>query len=38
MLSVLSRLRAEHRSVDGYLEANGAAPETLAALRAGLLA
>jgi protein-tyrosine phosphatase len=38
MLSVLTRLRAEHGSVDGYLEAHGAAPETLAALRVGLLA
>jgi protein-tyrosine phosphatase len=38
MRPVLTRLRAEHGSVDDYLEAHGAAPETLAALRAGLLA
>jgi len=38
MLSVLTRLRAEHESIDGYLEAHGLPPDVLAALRAGLLA
>jgi protein-tyrosine phosphatase len=38
MLAVLARLRAEHGTVDGYLEAHGLTPETLASLRAGLLA
>jgi protein-tyrosine phosphatase len=38
MLSVLTRLRAEHGSVDGYLEAHGLPPDAVAALRAGLLA
>lgn len=38
MLAVLERLRAEHGSVDGYLERHGVAPPTVQALRAGLLA
>jgi protein-tyrosine phosphatase len=38
MLAVLERLRADHGSVEDYLEGHGLAPEALAALRAGLLA
>ena len=38
MLSVLSRLRAEHGSVEGYLEGHGLAPDAVGSLRAGLLA
>jgi len=38
MLTVLARLRAEHGSVEGYLEHHGLDREALAALRAGLLA
>ena len=38
MLSVLSRLRAEHDSVEGYLENHGLAPDAVGSLRAGLLA
>jgi len=38
MLSVLTQLRAEHGSVDGYLEAHGLPPDAVTALRAGLLA
>jgi len=38
MLAVLERLRAEHGSVEGYLERHGLAPDAVAALRAGLLA
>ena len=38
MLSVLSRLRAEHGSVEGYLEHHGLAPDAVGSLRAGLLA
>ena len=38
MLAVLERLRAEHGSVEGYLERHGLAPEAVTALRAGLLA
>jgi protein-tyrosine phosphatase len=38
MLSVLTQLRAEHGSVDGYLEAHGLPHDAVAALRAGLLA
>jgi protein-tyrosine phosphatase len=38
MLSVLTRLRAEHGSVDGYLQAHGLPTDAVAALRAGMLA
>jgi protein-tyrosine phosphatase len=38
MLSVLTRLRAQHGSVDGYLEAHGLPHGAIDALRAGLLA
>jgi protein-tyrosine phosphatase len=38
MLAVLGRLRAEHGSVDAYLEHHGLAPGAVASLRAGLLA
>ena len=38
MLSVLAQLRAEHGSVEGYLERHGLDPEAVMALRAGLLA
>jgi protein-tyrosine phosphatase len=38
MLSVLRRLRSEHVSIDGYLEAHGLAPHRVESLRAGLLA
>jgi protein-tyrosine phosphatase len=38
MLSVLSRLRAEHGSIEGYLERHGLAPDAVESLRAGLLA
>lgn len=38
MLAVLERLRAEHGSVEGYLERHGLPPEAVTALRAGLLA
>jgi len=38
MLSVLTKLRAEHGSVEGYLESNGLPPDAVTALRAGLLA
>jgi protein tyrosine/serine phosphatase len=38
MVSVLSRLRAEHSSIEGYLEAHGLAPHRVESLRAGLLA
>jgi protein-tyrosine phosphatase len=38
MLSVLSQLRADHGSVEGYLERHGLAPESVGSLRAGLLA
>jgi protein-tyrosine phosphatase len=38
MLSVLTRLRAGHGSVEGYLEHHGLAPAAAASLRAGLLA
>jgi protein-tyrosine phosphatase len=37
MLAVLARVRAEHGSVEGYLERHGLAPQTVEALRAGLL-
>ena len=37
MLAVLERLRAEHGSVEGYLERHGLEPEAVTALRAGLL-
>ena len=38
MLTVLARLRAEHGSVELYLERHGLDPEAVTALRAGLLA
>jgi protein-tyrosine phosphatase len=38
MLSVLTRLRAEHGSVEAYLEHHGLASDAVASLRAGLLA
>jgi protein-tyrosine phosphatase len=38
MLAVLGRLRAEHGSVEGYLERHGLEPPAVDALRAGLLA
>jgi protein-tyrosine phosphatase len=38
MLAVLDRVRSEHGSVDGYLQAHGLPPDAVAALRAGLLA
>jgi protein-tyrosine phosphatase len=38
MLAVLERLRSDHGSVGGYLEAHGLSPDAVAALRAGLLA
>ncbi len=38
MLTVLARLRAEHGSVERYLERHGLDPEAVTALRAGLLA
>jgi hypothetical protein len=38
MLGVLGQLRAEHGSVEGYLERHGLAPPAVGALRAGLLA
>jgi protein-tyrosine phosphatase len=38
MLSALARLRAEHSSVEGYLEAHGLSSDAVASLRAGVLA
>jgi protein-tyrosine phosphatase len=38
MLSVLTQLRTEHGSIDGYLEAHGLAAHRVESLRAGLLA
>jgi protein-tyrosine phosphatase len=38
MLAVLGQLRAEHGSVDGYLERHGLVPDAVASLGAGLLA
>lgn len=38
MLSVLTRLRSEHSSVEGYLQAHGLAPRGVESLRAALLA
>jgi len=38
MLSVLTKLRAEHGSVEGYLERHGLPRAAVTALRAGLLA
>ena len=38
MLAVLGRLRSEHSSIEGYLEAHGLPPQRVESLRAGLLA
>ena len=38
MLAVLAQLRAEHGSIERYLERHGLDPEAVTALRAGLLA
>jgi len=38
VLAVLEGVRAEHGSVEGYLERHGVSPQTVDALRAGLLA
>ena len=38
MLAVLGRLRSEHSSIEGYLEAHGLPPQRLESLRTGLLA
>jgi protein-tyrosine phosphatase len=38
MLSVLTRLRWEHSSVEGYLQDHGLAPQAVDSLRAALLA